>query len=590
LTLTITGVIVDSQLKHQHEAKVDFDADLGQKYGIEKGVLTNPAEGEIYAPTAMWLEAIDLVLSRLRDDGLDFSRVKGVSGAGMQHGTVFWSHQAEKLLSSLDPKRPLVEQLEPSALKHQRKGAFSHPHSPNWQDHSTQKQCHRFDAELGSPEELAEVTGSGAHHRFSGPQIMRFKAKYPDHYKETCRISLVSSFLASVFLGKFAPIDISDVTGMNLWHIKEGKWHDKLLALAAGSQEGAAELKQKLGHVPEDGGASFGHISQYFVERYGFASDCNIIPMTGDNPATILALPLQPSDAMVSLGTSTTFLMSTPEYRPHPDYHFMNHPTTAGLYMFMLCYKNGGLAREHVRDAINKDKTNTSWDKFNETALSNPPMQQSSPSDPMRIGLYFPRPEIVPNVRAGQWRYNYNPQSSPALTPLPADTLLSADARAIVESQMLSLRLRSSSLVSSHEVNGKTLPPQPRRVYLVGGGSANPAIARICGDVLGGVEGIFKLDIGGNACALGGAYKAVWGCERRGNQSFEQLIGERWNEDAFVKKVADGYVEGVFEQYGEALKGFEAMEMEVVASANSGAEDDQGVVLEDEHGHGAKNP
>ncbi|KAG9625961.1 putative D-Xylulose kinase, partial [Aureobasidium melanogenum] len=165
-TQQLKGVVVDSQLKHQHEAKVDFDADFGEKYGIEKGVLTNPSEGEIYAPVGMWLEAIDLVLSRLREDGLDFSRVKGVSGAGMQHGTVFWSQQAESLLSSLDAKKSLVEQLEPSAHKDERKGAFSHPDSPNWQDHSTQKQCDLFDAELGSPETLADVTGSGAHHRF----------------------------------------------------------------------------------------------------------------------------------------------------------------------------------------------------------------------------------------------------------------------------------------------------------------------------------------------------------------------------------------------------------------------------------------
>lgn len=27
--------------------------------------------------------------------------------------------------------------------------------------------------------------------------------------------------------------------------------------------------------------------------------------------------------------------MSTPHYKPNPSVHFMNHPTTAGLYMFM---------------------------------------------------------------------------------------------------------------------------------------------------------------------------------------------------------------------------------------------------------------
>lgn len=153
---------MESNLKLVHEAKVDFDADLS-KYGIKKGVLQNPAEGEIFAPVAMWLEAMDLVLSRLKEQGLDFSKVRGVSGAGMQHGTVFWSEDANALMERLDASKSLVKQLE-SGQKGEGKGAFSHPFSPNWQDASTQKQCEEFDKELGSPENLAEVTGSKAHH------------------------------------------------------------------------------------------------------------------------------------------------------------------------------------------------------------------------------------------------------------------------------------------------------------------------------------------------------------------------------------------------------------------------------------------
>jgi xylulokinase len=181
--------------------------------------------------------------------------------------------------------------------------------SPNWQDASTQKQCDQFDVELGDEETLAKVTGSKAHHRFSGPQILRYRTKYPSHYEETSRISLVSSFLASVLLGRIAPIDISDVTGMNLFDIQKGAWDEKLLALAAGGK--ADDLKKKLGEVSTDGGKAYGTISKYFVDRFGFSKECKIIPFTGDNPSTILALPLRADDAMVSLGTSTTFLMST---------------------------------------------------------------------------------------------------------------------------------------------------------------------------------------------------------------------------------------------------------------------------------------
>jgi xylulokinase len=400
---------------------------------------------------------------------------------------------------------------------------------------------------------------------------LRFREKYPEAYKETSRISLVSSFLASIFLGKVAPIDKGDVGGANLWDIKNGRWHEDLLKLAAGD-EGVNDLKAKLGDVHEDGGKSFGTISSYFVKRYGFPSSAQIVTFTGDNPSTILALPLRSSDAIVSLGTSTTFLMSTSHYKPDPAYHFMNHPTTSGLYMFMLCYKNGGLAREHIRDAINElssSKASKSWDSFNETATSTPVLGQEDPSsDPMRLGLFFPRPEIVPNVKAGTWRFLYKDNTLSAVPPSGAQgkkedrswPAAKADARAILESQFLSLRLRSQNLV---EPQGD-LPPQPRRIYLVGGGAANFAIAELAGQVLGGSEGVYKLDIGGNACALGAAYKAAWGVQREGGEKFEDFLEKRWNEKEFVRKICDGYRKGVFERYGDALKGFAEVEARAI--------------------------
>jgi xylulokinase len=372
-------------------------------------------------------------------------------------------------------------------------------------------------------------------------------------------------------------MDIGDVCGANLWDIHAGTWNEDLLALCAGSKDAVAELKQKLGHVDEDGGISFGAISPYFTQKYGFSKECQVIAATGDNPSTILSLPLREGDAMVSLGTSTTFLMSTPKYIPDPAYHFMNHPTTAGLYMFMLCYKNGGLAREKVRDKLNGSGEDKSWDKFNDIATKSAPLNQKDDKTPMKLGLFFPLPEIVPNVQAGTWRYLYNP-SSDELSPAGKDWSNGdeTDARAIVESQFLSLRLRSQNLVSAQKSStGVELPPQPRRIYLVGGGSQNSAIASICADVLGSAEGVFRLDIGGNACALGAAYKAVWGCERKKGEKFEELIGSRWDEDKFVKKICDGYRNGVFEKYGEALKGFGDMERKVLDEVAGRAGDEK---------------
>jgi xylulokinase len=154
-TQQLKAIVISSDLKVLHEAKVDFDADLS-KYGITKGVHINETEREVYAPVAMWLEAVDLVIVRLRENGTPFDRIKGISGAGQQHGSVYWSRSGEELLSGLHADRTLVEQLSPKG--------FAHPWSPNWQDASTQAECDDFDARLGGKVNLALVTGSKAHH------------------------------------------------------------------------------------------------------------------------------------------------------------------------------------------------------------------------------------------------------------------------------------------------------------------------------------------------------------------------------------------------------------------------------------------
>ena len=153
-TQQLKGLVVTSELKVVHIAKFDFDAD-SSGFNIEKGVLTNKAENEVFAPVALWLQALDSVLTQLKRDGAPLERIRGVSGAGQQHGSVYWSAEAEILLASLNSSKTLEEQLP---------GAFSHPYSPNWQDASTQKECDEFDALLGSEEALANVTGSKAHH------------------------------------------------------------------------------------------------------------------------------------------------------------------------------------------------------------------------------------------------------------------------------------------------------------------------------------------------------------------------------------------------------------------------------------------
>jgi len=148
------AIVITSDLHVIAEAKVDFDGDFGAKYGITKGVYVVPAESEVYAPVAMWLEALDLVLVRLKEK-ISLENIKGISGSCQQHGSVYWARGAEGKLGALSAEKSLVEQL---------KDSFSHPYAPNWQDHSTDAEVEQYNAKLGDSEKLAEATGSGAHH------------------------------------------------------------------------------------------------------------------------------------------------------------------------------------------------------------------------------------------------------------------------------------------------------------------------------------------------------------------------------------------------------------------------------------------
>ena len=87
-----------------------------------------------------------------------------------QHGSVYWSHDAATLLSSLDPGKTLTEQLVPNA--------FSIPQSPIWQDSSTTQECRELDEAVGGKQALADLSGSRAYERFTGPQIAKVLKVY----------------------------------------------------------------------------------------------------------------------------------------------------------------------------------------------------------------------------------------------------------------------------------------------------------------------------------------------------------------------------------------------------------------------------
>ncbi|EGV65109.1 xylulokinase [Yamadazyma tenuis] len=533
-------------------------------YHVHKGVVSDETTGEIVSPVAMWLDAIDYVFAEMKADSFPFELVKGISGSAQQHGSVYWSQRASELLASLKPSTLLSEQLV---------DAFSYPMSPNWQDHSTGHELELFEQVAGGADELAKITGSRAHYRFTGLQIRKIATrKDPKIYASTSRISLVSSFVTSVLLGKIVNIEEADGCGMNLYNLNTNDYNDELLSLAAGvhpkvdkcseevTQAGIAELRRKLGPINPITYKADGVISSYFTEKYGFNSNCKIYSFTGDNLATIISLPLNPNDILVSLGTSTTVLLITKNYNPSSQYHLFKHPTIPEHYMGMICYCNGSLARERIRDAIN-DKYGVpdkkSWDKFNE-------LLDGSKSFNNKLGVYFPLGEIVPNASAQFKRCLLN-NNDQIIDASESNWTVDDDASSIVESQTLSCRLRTGPMLANsgdsesstptplenhlHDIykrtyekfgdlytdgkkqNYNSLTARPNNIFYVGGASNNTSIIRKMGSILGANNKNYKVEIP-NACALGGAFKASWSlfCENKSELvDFNEYLNGKFN-------------------------------------------------------------
>lgn len=509
-TQQLKGLIVNENFTPICHVKVEFDVDLPQ-YKTHKGVYSNDELHEVQAPVLMWLDALDLVFHRLVEQGINLKNLRGISGACQQHGSVYWNQQSVDGLGCLNNAERANGELSTILGD-----SFAWDLSPNWQDHSTSKECQQLEDAVGGADELAKITGSKAHHRFTGPQVLKLKNNRPDIYKRTYRIALVSSFLTSVLTGQHVIHDIGDVCGMNLWDIRHCQWNEKLVGLF---DDDGSPVTEKLGPVGTDGQTSnypVGRIASYFAQKYGVNSECLIVPATGDNPGTILSLPLEPNDVIISLGTSTTALVVTEKYVPSPLYHLFNHPVTDGEYMGMLCFSNGALAREQIRNSINAKynvSDQKSWEKFNE-------LLTTTNKETNKIGFYFPLSEIIPDTAPTVKRVQWSDDGETCTEDDEKSwNLPDEDALRIIESQALSIRYRLSPMLTTEN-------HQPRRIYFVGGASHNKGICLAISKVLVPIEGSYTLDLT-DACATGSAYKSIYGVNQP-SANWNDFINSKW--------------------------------------------------------------
>uniref|UniRef100_A0A8B9VAF6 Xylulose kinase n=2 Tax=Anas TaxID=8835 RepID=A0A8B9VAF6_9AVES len=517
-TQQLKVIAIDEHLKVIYEDNVHFDKDLPE-FKTQGGAYVHSDRLTVTSPVLMWVKALDMILEKMKSSGFNFAQVRALSGAGQQHGSVYWKKGSIQTLKNASPELPLHQLL---------KACFAVSNSPIWMDSSTASQCSNLEKAVGGAQRLAAITGSRAYERFTGNQIAKIYSQNPEVYTQTERISLVSSFAASLFLGAYAPIDYSDGSGMNLLQIWEKVWSASCLDACAPG------LEEKLGS-PVPSHSVLGSISPYYIQRYGFSPDCKVVAFTGDNPASLAGMRLQEGDIAISLGTSDTLFLWIQEPTPALEGHILCNPVDSQTFMALLCFKNGSLMRERIRD----DCASGSWDEFSK-ALSSTVAGNNG-----NLGFYFDVMEITPEA-VGIHRFNSDNQK---VSDFPKEV----EIRALIEGQFMAKRIHAEKL--GYKVMPRT------RILATGGASHNKKILQVLSDVFNAP--VYTIDTANSAC-LGSAYRAIHGLVAETNVSLADVV-----KLAPEPRLAVTPTTGAEELYRPLLKRYAELEQKVIYNPTS---------------------
>ena len=390
-TQSLTLVVLDEALELVYRDVVNFDAEL-PRFETSKGMHARGG-GVVTSPVLMWLEALELGLGRLAlaERGTLVRGVGAVSASAQQHGSVYWARGGLARLARARPDAPFAAAL---GLE-----AFAVADSPIWADSSTADECAALEAALGGAAATATLTGSRAYERFTGPQIAKAaRAMGARAWEEGVeRVDLVSSFVATLLRGAPAPLDAADGAGTNLMDLRARAWDARALAAT-----GAPSLARKLARLPADLAAPptavLGRASDALVARFGFDARCVVVGASGDNPCTCAGLALAPpgraggfggggarGDVALSLGTSDTLLGVTLDPSPQLEGHVMPSATDPGACFAMLCYANGGVAREQARETDDARERRARAGVSPSRTKLRPPISSLSPQGARRV-------------------------------------------------------------------------------------------------------------------------------------------------------------------------------------------------------------
>lgn len=288
---------------------VNYDQDLPH-YETTNGVLRGQGEGVSESDPMMWLDAIDLLLQRLKNADVEIHNIKAISVSGQQHGLV-----------CLD-----------------RAGNLSRKRSKLWNDFSTRQECDLLTEAVGGIDAMIAEVGNSQRTGYTAPKIFHLLRHEPESFEKTDTFFLVHNFVNWYLTGGkkngIRVMEPGDASGMALWHPANKQWSQKLLDAIA------PELLAKLPPIrPSD--QTIGTISPDLVQRFGFHPDCTIDAGSGDNMYSAIGTGnVQPGIVTISLGTSGTAYTFMEQPFIDPSGEIAAFCDSTGNYLSLLCVSN----------------------------------------------------------------------------------------------------------------------------------------------------------------------------------------------------------------------------------------------------------
>jgi xylulokinase len=317
--------------------------------------------------------------------------------------------------------------------------------------------------ELGGPAAWADAVGSVPVAAFTVTKLRWLARAEPESAARGAQIMLPHDWLTWRLAGQpaTATTDRGDASGTGYWSAATGEYRTDLLVQAFGRE---LDLPRVAGPAEIVGETATG---------------ISLAAGTGDNMAAALGLGLESGDVVVSLGTSGTAFAVAEAASRDPSGQVAGFADATGRWLPLVCTLNAARVLTATAHLLGVDLKGLS-----ELALSAPAGADGLTFLPYLDGERTPD---LPDTRGslhGMTRANMTP---PAM------------ARAAVEGMLCGLADAIDALVRA----GVT----PRRVMLIGGASASPAVREVGAALLGGW---ITVPLPGEYVARGAARQAAW--------------------------------------------------------------------------------